>query len=133
MLTCNQQQGECVKWAKTTKIMDVEIIGVMIPIIFLIGAFIVVVYLRKYQNIERMAIIDKGLDPALFKVERSAAGTLRAALLFIGAGIGLLLGYMLDETFGMHEVAYFSMLFIFGGLGLGLAYMIEEKKSENKG
>ena len=113
--------------------MDVEIIGVMIPIIFLIGAFIVIVYLRKYQNIERMAIIDKGLDPALFKVERSAAGTLRASLLFIGAGIGLLMGYWLDVSFGMEEVAYFSMLFIFGGLGLGLAYMFEEKKSKHNG
>lgn len=113
--------------------MDVAIIGVMIPIIGIIGAIIIVIYLRKFQNMERMAILDKGLDPALFKVERSAAGTLRAALLFIGAGIGLLLGYMLDEVFGMEEVAYFSMIFIFGGLGLGLAYLVEEKKSEKKG
>jgi len=110
--------------------MDVEIIGVMIPIIGIIGAIFIVIYLRKFQNIERMAIIDKGLDPALFKVERSAAGTLRAALLLIGAGIGLLLGYWLDVTFDMQEVAYFSMLFIFGGLGLGMAYMIEEKKHQ---
>lgn len=108
--------------------MDVAIIGVMIPIIGIIGAIFIVIYLRKFQNIERMAIIDKGLDPALFKVERSVAGTLRAALLLIGAGVGLLLGYWLDETFNMQEVAYFSMLFIFGGLGLGIAYMIEEKK-----
>ena len=64
--------------------MDVQIIGVMIPIVFLVGAFIMIVYLRKYQNIERMAIIEKGLDPSLFKMERSSAGTLRASLLFIG-------------------------------------------------
>lgn len=111
--------------------MDVQIIGVMIPIIFLVGIFIVVVYLRKYQNIERMAIIDKGLDPALFKVERSSAITLRLSLLLIGVGIGFLLGYWLDHTFDMEEVAYFSMLFIFGGLGLGIAYMIEEKKAKD--
>lgn len=111
--------------------MDVQIIGVMISIIFLVGIFIVVVYLRKYQNIERMAIIDKGLDPALFKVERSSAITLRLSLLLIGVGIGFLLGYWLDHTFDMEEVAYFSMLFIFGGLGLGIAYMIEEKKAKD--
>jgi len=110
--------------------MDVEIIGVMIPIIFIIGAFIVIGYLRKYQNIERMAIIDKGLDPSLFKVERSSAGTLRVSLLFIGAGLGLLLAYWLDRSFGMEEVAYFSMIFIFGGIGLGLAYLIEERKGK---
>ena len=113
--------------------MDVAIIGVMIPIIGIIGAIFIVIYLRKFQNIERMAILEKGLDPSLFKVERSTAGTLRAALLFIGAGIGLLMGYWLDVTFDMEEVAYFSMLFIFGGIGRGLAYMIEEKKNQGNG
>ncbi|MCB0489748.1 MAG: DUF6249 domain-containing protein [Cyclobacteriaceae bacterium] len=110
--------------------MDVAVLGVMIPIIGTIGAFITIVYLRKFQNMERMAIIEKGLDPSLFKIERSAAGALRASLLLIGAGIGLLMGYWLDNAFFMDEVAYFSMLFLFGGLGLGLAYMIEEKKSK---
>lgn len=110
--------------------MGVEMIGVFIPIVGLIGTFIMVVYLRKFQNIERMAIIEKGLDPGLFKMERSTSGALRASLLLIGAGIGLLLGYWLDRSFDMEEVAYFSMLFIFGGLGLGLAYVVEEKKNK---
>lgn len=112
--------------------MDVAILGVMVPIIGMIGAFIMVVYLRKFQNMERMAIIDKGLDPSLFKMERSSAGALRASLLLVGAGIGLILGYWLDRSFDMEEVGYFSMLFIFGGLGLGLAYVIEEKKNSKE-
>jgi len=110
--------------------MDVAVLGVMVPIIGIIGAFITVVYLRKFQNLERMSILEKGLDPALFKMERSTAGALRASLLLIGAGIGLLMGYWLDRAFDMEEIAYFSMLFIFGGLGLGLAYMLEEKKNK---
>ncbi|MBS1682838.1 MAG: hypothetical protein JST48_14085 [Bacteroidetes bacterium] len=110
--------------------MGPEIIGVMIPIILSIGAFITIVYLRKFQNLERMAIIDKGLDPGLFKKESTSAPTLRLALLLIGAGVGLLLGYFLDRTWDMEEVAYFSMLFVFGGLGLGLAYIIEERKAK---
>lgn len=112
--------------------MDVAVLGVMLPIIATVGAFIMVVYLRKFQNMERMAIIDKGLDPALFKIERTTAGALRSSLLLIGAGVGLLMGYYLDRTFDMEEVAYFSMLFIFGGIGLGLAYVIEERKSKEK-
>ncbi len=112
--------------------MDVAIIGVMIPIVGIIGAIIIVVYLRKFQNMERMAIIEKGLDPSLFKMERSTAGPLRASLLFIGAGLGLLMGYWLDSTFYMEEVAYFSMIFIFGGIGLGMAYLIEEKKNKEE-
>ena len=40
------------------------------------------------------------------------------------------MGYLLDRTFDMEEVAYFSMLFIFGGLGLGMAYFVEEAKNK---
>ncbi|MBX2940737.1 MAG: hypothetical protein KF860_00195 [Cyclobacteriaceae bacterium] len=110
--------------------MDVAIMGTMIPIVGIIGAFIITGYLRKFQNMERMAIIDKGLDPSLFKTERVTAGALRAALLLIGAGLGLLMGYWLDTAYGMEEVAYFSMIFIFGGMGLGVAYLVEERKNK---
>ena len=110
--------------------MDVAILGVMIPIISIIGVFTTIVYLRKYENQERMAMIDKGVDPQFFNARRNSNTSLplRISLLFIGGGIGLLFGYLLDSLFGMEEVAYFSMLFIFGGLGLGGSYLIEEKK-----
>ncbi len=108
--------------------MEVAIIGTLIPIIISIGVFITIIYIRKFSNLERMAIIDKGLDPEIFKKESSSAPTLRTSLLLIGAGVGLILGYFLDRSFDMEEVAYFSMIFIFGGAGLGLAYLIEEKK-----
>ncbi len=107
-------------------------LGIMLPIIISLGAFVMIVYIRKYDNIERMAIIDKGLSPDLFKRERSTSGALRASFLLMGAGLGLLMGYWLDRTFDMEEVAYFSMIFIFGGLGLGLAYLIEEKQSKKE-
>ena len=110
--------------------MNVETLGVMIPIISIIGAVIVIIYLRRYENEERMAMIEKGIDPSVFaKKQRTTSGALRAALLLIGAGTGLLLGNVLDSTFRVEEeVAYFSMLLIFGGAGLGAAYLIEEKK-----
>ena len=113
--------------------MDVAIMGIMIPIIGTIGLFITIIYIRKFQNLERMAIIEKGLAPDIFKKESSSsAGTLRAALLLMGAGTGLLFGYFLDRAWDMEEVAYFSMLFIFGGLGLGIAYVLEERKQAKK-
>lgn len=110
--------------------MDVETLGVMIPIVTVVGLFIMIVYLRKYENQERMAMIDKGVDPQFFNIKkaRNTSGPLRASLLLIGGGLGLLLGYFLDEAFDMEEVGYFAMLFIFGGLGLGASYLIEEKK-----
>lgn len=109
--------------------METETLAIMIPIIAVIGGIVMIVYLRKYENQERMAMIDKGVDPSVFtRKARNTSGALRAALLLIGAGIGLLLGYALDRAFDMEQVGYFSMLLIFGGTGLGLAYMIEEKK-----
>lgn len=113
--------------------MGVQIIGVFIPIIAIIGGVLIVIYLRKYSNDERMAMIEKGVDPSLFaKKSRHDTAALRASLLLIGVGVGFLLGYFLDRQFYMEEVAYFSMLFICGGLGLGAAYMIEEKKNKKE-
>lgn len=113
--------------------MGVEIIGVMIPIIAIIGGIIMVIYLRRFENSERMAMIEKGVDASIFaRKERNISGALRASLLFIGVGVGILLGYFLDRAYDMDEIAYFAMLFIFGGVGLGLAYLIEEKKEKEK-
>lgn len=114
-----------------------EVLGIMIPIVAIVGTFVMIVYLRRFENAERMSMIEKGVDPALFtKRQRgNTSGPLRASLLFIGAGIGLLIAYFLDRAYHMEEVAYFSMLFVFGGLGLGIAYVVEEKKikEEQKG
>jgi hypothetical protein len=106
----------------------IPIFGMMIPIIITIGAFLMVAYIRKYVNIERMAIIEKGLDPKIFLNDAKASFSLRASLLLMGVGFGFLIGYALDSAFDMDEVGYFSMLFICGGAGLGLAYIVEEKK-----
>lgn len=111
--------------------MDPAVLGIIMVIIAIVGAYVMVVYLRKYANIERMAMIEKGVDPQLFTEKKRPLNTswsLRFALLLIGAGVGLLLGHFLDVNYDMEEVAYFSMLFICGGLGLGASYMIEERK-----
>ena len=109
--------------------MDVAIFSMFIPIISLVGIFITIVYVRRFENLERMAIIEKGLSPDIFRRKHMTSGALRASLLMIGIGLGLLVGYALDKTFDMEEIAYFSMIFILGGLGLGVAYVIEEKKA----
>jgi hypothetical protein len=115
--------------------MEPEVLGVMIPIIAIIGVFIMIIYLRKYENQERMAMIEKGVSAELFvnkKSRHTASLPLRASLLLIGIGLGFLIGYFLDYHFDMEEVGYFSMLFIFGGIGLGLAYIVEERKQKKE-
>ena len=112
--------------------MEVEIIGVFIPIIAIVAGVIMIIYLRKFENQERMGMIEKGIHPGEIKEftrpKRNTSGPLRFSLLLMGVGVGLLIGYFLDSAFYMEEVAYFSMIFIFGGMGLGISYIIEEKK-----
>lgn len=107
----------------------------------LIGFFIMMVYLRRIENAERMAMIDKGLDPTFFATKKKggSSATLRVALLLIGVGVGILGGFILDELLnpgfrmGGNPIPYFMMVFIFGGLGLLSAYLIEEKKHKASG
>jgi amino acid transporter len=114
----------------------IPIFGMLIPMIALIGAYLLVVYLRRFENTEKLAMIEKGVNPEFFNIRkrRNNSGPLRASLLLIGIGLGFFLGYFLDVHYNMEEVGYFAMLFIFGGIGLGLAYLVEEKKQreENK-
>ena len=105
-------------------------LGILLPIVITLGAFIMVVYLRRFENVERMSMIEKGVTPDLFKRDRMTPGTLRWSFLLIGIGIGFLMGYWLDRTFDMEETGYFSMLFIFGGIGLGISYFFEDKRTE---
>jgi len=109
--------------------MEESIMGIIWFMLFSIGLIVMVIYLRKYTNIERMALIEKGEQPFQMKQSNTSI-PLRFSLLFIGFGLGLLIGYFLDSAFRMEEVAYFSMIFVFGGAGLGLAYIIEEKKAK---
>lgn len=106
-------------------------LGIIWLIIFSVSGLITLIYMRKYANDEKMAMIEKGLNPGDMVIKRSKAlWPLRFSLLFIGAGLGLFAGYFLDINFRMEEVAYFSMLFIFGGAGLGISYIIEEKRDK---
>lgn len=111
----------------------VEIIGVFIPIIAIIGAVIMVIYLRRFENQERMAMIDKGLSPAdLKKPKEEGFGTLKFSLLLMGVGLGFLVGYFIDSNTRMDEMSYFSMLFLFGGIGLAIAYTIQKKRIDKE-
>jgi F0F1-type ATP synthase assembly protein I len=114
--------------------MATEVIAVFIPIISVICIVIMIMYLRKQENVERLAMIEKGVSPEFFNIKkmRNTSFPLRASLLLIGVGLGLFFGYFLDMHYHMEEVGYFAMLFILGGVGLGLAYIVEEKKQKEE-
>ena len=116
--------------------MEVEGIIAIIGAMFVTPIAIVtmIIYLRRFSNMERMKAIESGADLSQLQIKGNSGKfpTLRFALLLIGVGLGFLFGNILDQSFRMEEVGYFSMLFICGGAGLGLAYLIESKKEDAK-
>ena len=93
-----------------------------------------IVYL---SNKERMAMIERGMDPRGFKAHPAPYKYLKWGLLLIGSGLGLFLANILDRTVfdgdGEKNVAiYFGLIAIFGGLGLVVSYRIEKKEVLDK-
>lgn len=113
--------------------MAPEVIGVMIPIIVGLGAFMMVWGIRYLENKENMALIERGMEPMNRRRRRQAdpSRTLKNGLMFIGAGLGLLLAIVVTKTFGMEEGervgVFFALIAIFGGLGMLGAYLYERK------
>ncbi|MEO6850336.1 MAG: DUF6249 domain-containing protein [Mucilaginibacter sp.] len=119
--------------------MSTENLGVMMIIIVSLGFFAMlfgIVYLYKR---ERMAMIERGMDPRRNKPRSAPFPTLKWGLLFIGAGLGLLLANIISRTVfktddydGENVAIYFSLIAIFGGLGLFASFRIEKKETDNK-
>jgi hypothetical protein len=111
--------------------MTPQVIGTLIPIVLGLGIFAMIVYLRRFENMERMAMIERGMSPAESKRQSNTSIPLRFSMLLMGFGIGLLLATLFDHFLYMNQDSlYFSLILIFGGLGLGVAYIVEEKKAK---
>lgn len=105
----------------------VPIVGMLIPIVGTIAVFTMIIFLRKYQNDERMAMIAKGIvPPQKTSHEVNPSHSLRWGFVLVGFGIGLLMGSLLESLTNLDgDTAHFSMIFIFGGLGLLGSYFYQ--------
>ena len=102
----------------------------MIPISLFAMVF-GIVYLAIRRK-ERMALIEKGLSADVLEAHRRTPSTLKWGMVFLGVGIGILIGRILAEyTMLGEEESFFSMVFLFGGLSL-LIYYFLEKRLERK-
>jgi hypothetical protein len=118
-------------------------LGIMMVIIVSVALFAMIfgiVYLAKR---ERLAMIERGMDPRKYKPQRAPFHNLKWGLLLIGCGVGLFLAYLLDHSlfanFGVRDkydddtnnwIIYFALITIFGGLGLFMSYRIEKKEDD---
>jgi len=117
-------------------------LGVMMCIIVPIAAFIMIFGIVYLSKRERLAMIERGMDPRRYKPQSAPFQNLKWGLLLIGAGVGLFLAYLLDHTLFKNignefdndgNVAiYFALIAIFGGLGLFASYLIEKKNNDKE-
>jgi len=108
--------------------------GIFVPLAFFALVFGTLYIFFTTRNKERLALIEKGADPELFKSKagaNSGHGSFKFGLFCIGIALGIIAGYFLAEA-GMQEVsAYFSMIFLFGGIALVISFFLMKKYEVN--
>jgi hypothetical protein len=107
---------------------------ILIPILVPIAGCAMIfgiVYLYKREN---LAMIEKGMNPKLYRP--APYKNLKWGLLLLGGGVGLFMAYLLHEHIlkvdDDNPVIYFSMILIGGGSGLVASYRIEKKEVLDK-
>jgi len=114
---------------------NLAILMVIIVSLGLCAMIFGIVYLAKR---ERMAMIERGMDPRRYKPQSAPYQNLKWGLMLIGAGFGLFLAFILDRLvfrsneFDDNPAVYFSLIAVFGGLGLLISYIIEKKEVHDK-
>ena len=106
---------------------------ILVPISAFALAFGIVFIIFSARNRERMAMIEKGVDPKDFmRGKPNVYNILKWALLIIGVGLGVFLGSLLETyTSISEEAAYFAPILLFGGLGLFIAFLITKNAKED--
>jgi uncharacterized protein DUF6249 len=109
---------------------------ILIPITIFAGGFAMIfgiVYLRTREN---LAMIEKNMNPKQYANRPAPFKSLKTGLLLMGAGIGLLLAYIIDSNMAYRHhdnpAIYFSLIAIGGGLGLIGSYAVEKKEWLNR-
>ena len=110
-------------------------LGELIPIVIFTGMFAMIFGIVYLRNRERMAMIERGMDPRSYKPRSAPYQNLKWGLLLIGSGLGLFLSFVLVNTcFSGYDqdskpAIFFSLIAIFGGLGLFISYLVEKKET----
>jgi hypothetical protein len=111
---------------------------ILVPIALFALIFGIVYIVITAGHRQRMAMIDKGMDPGVGGREVPLRG-LRNGLFMIGIGTGLFFGYLMDVYMpssgadgdpGDTPLPYFIMVLLFGGLSLVLHHLIVRRRPQ---
>lgn len=124
--------------------------GVIISTLVPISIFAMVFGISYLKSRENMAMIERGINPKKKYAQPRPYANLKYGMLFTGAGLGLLLAYIIDELILKHgvitthtvnvnvystdsvdthaPVIYIALVAIGGGIGLILSYRIEKRE-----
>ena len=90
--------------------------------------------IRYMSNKEKMAMIERGIEPGIKRPSISAPTpflSLKFGLLMIGLGLGLIIALFAVKGANLENreapAIYFGFLGLFGGIGLVVSYLIEKK------
>ena len=110
----------------------------LVPIVLFISMALTLFGIFYMRNKENMALIERGINPRESYKKFGSLTYLKYGLLMIGAGIGLLSAYLIDESMPKGSLGigperpalYFSLIGICGGVGLVISYFIEKKEMD---
>ena len=107
----------------------------LIPIFLFGGTAAVLIIYFNNRHKERMAMIEKGVNPADFKglpmrewFRANPLSSLKWGLLAMFVGVGLIVASWLDRWYMMHDSIYVSCMLVAGGIALIIFYFIAAKK-----
>lgn len=106
-------------------------VTIMFFLTFFGSIFGVAYFFYTTRNRERLALIEKNADPSIFRAEPvnvMKKFPIKLGMLFMGAGLGVLVGNILEVTTRLDEgVSYVSMIFLFAGAGLMASYFVARR------
>ncbi len=115
--------------------MNPGVIGVFIPIIFIIVVGLIFVTYFYFRSREKQLLIEKGLDAAaikeFFNNKKDPNLLMKIGIISVGFGLGLGIGLILQDYTDKEYWVPFT-LFTFTGLGFIAANIISKKLQANK-
>lgn len=111
---------------------------ILVPIAMFAMIFGIIYISVTAKHRQRMAMIDKGMDPGNLNEKAIPFRDLRNGLFLVGIGLGLFFGYLMAQMMQSNDpnastdnpLPYFIMVALFGGASLVAHHLIVRRKQQ---